>query len=566
MTRLPLVLLLSAFTGCTETIELSHDPLANLESLEIVPGDAIVTLMQLAEPHHTLQYQAMGRFSDGSVRDVTSLVSWSLDDDYLGVFDSPGLFVASHAAVGHAHVIIGTRELAAQTNLTVVVDATLVDTTFPPPAGNLFDTSRPVVADDPTRSPELLYPSDGTVFPRAVGRTVFQVARGDGNDAIRIRFDNELLHLSIETGADRWVAEGAVQQLLSTAGILAPLRTEIDATASSGSTVYAGAASTLIVSRDSPGGPLYFWSAATNGIMRAHVESPSAAKIFPSAPGETTCVGCHAVSRDGRQLAMGRDNGTTFDLQAIDVTTLTTTIPAASTRPMGWATYSPDGTRMVVANDGVLTEYNAATGAAIGIVPLPSKRYATHPDWSPDGRTLAVALSAQPLTNMDVSAAGIALIPRIGTAWGAPTLVLTGSATSNNYFPRWSPDGSVLAFVHATTASRGAVSAEILLLPATGGATIPLGLANHRVGRIDLPDLATSMPAWAPNIGQHAWLAFVSARPYGNVLAGGRGQIWISAVDLTSPGDPSHPAFWLPSQDVTVLNNNPSWPSEGITQ
>jgi hypothetical protein len=123
----------------------------------------------------------------------------------------------------------------------------------------------------------------------------------------------------------------------------------------------------------------------------------------------------------------------------------------------------------------------------------------------------------------------------------------------------------VLAFVHATTASQGAVSAELMLIPKAGGAPTPLADANYHVGHADLPDLANTMPIWAPNIGQHAWLAFVSARPYGNVLAGGRGQIWISAVDLTAPSAPSHPAFWLPSQDVTVLNNNPSWSGEAPT-
>jgi hypothetical protein len=38
-----------------------------------------------------------------------------------------------------------------------------------------------------------------------------------------------------------------------------------------------------------------------------------------------------------------------------------------------------------------------------------------------------------------------------------------------------------------------------------------------------------------------------------------RGQIWISGLDLTRDGDPSFAAFWLPSQDVRVVNNNPVW-------
>jgi hypothetical protein len=562
MTRLHLALLLSVVAGCTETIELTHDPLANLASIEIVPADARIEITDLAPPHHTLQYQAMGRFRDGSTMDVTQLVAWSLDDDQVGAFEEPGLFVASHAAVGMTRVFVGTHALASEANLTVTVDATVLDPTFPPPAPNLFGAGA-VVTTEPTRTPDLLYPADGTVFPRAVARTLFQLGRGDLNDAVRIEFDNELLHLAVETGGDRWAADGALQQLLSSAGIVAPLRTEIRATASGGDgTIYGGAPITLAFSPDSPGGPIYFWSASTNGIMRGGINATSAANLYP---GSTTCVGCHALSRDGSQLAMGADNGTSVDLLTIDVATLATTIPATPARPMGWATYSPDGSRLVVASNGTLTEYDARTGATIGGIAIGMNKYATHPDWSPDGNALAIAMTGVMPTSLDVKASSIAVVPRTGGAWGAPQVLLPGSNSNNNYFPRWSPDGSVLAFVHATSTSQGAVSAELMLLPKTGGAPTLLEGANYRVGRFDVADLANSMPAWAPSIGQHAWLAFVSARPYGNVLAGGRGQIWISAVDLASTSAPSHPAFWLPSQDVTVLNNNPSWSGEAVT-
>jgi hypothetical protein len=562
MTRPHLVLLLSVLAGCTETIDLTRDPLASLTSLEIVPGDAIITITDLGAEHHTLQYQAMGRFRDGSTQDVTQLVVWSVDNEQLGAFAERGLFVASHAAVGSTQVFIGTRDIATEASLTVTVDATIVDPTFPPPAANLFETSA-VVTGDPTNSPDMMYPADGTVFPRAVSRTLFQLARGAASDAVRIDFTNELIHLAIETGGDRWAADGSIQQLLSSAGIVAPLRADIRATASGGDgTIYGGTPITFSFSRDNPGGALYFWSASANGIMRGGIETTSSAKLYPSS---TTCVGCHTLSRDGAQLAMGFEAGTSFDLLAIDVATLATTIAAVPARPMGWATYSPDGSRLVVANNGLLAEYDARTGASLGAIDLGPNKYATHPDWSPDGSALAIALTGQTPTNRDVKSASVAVLQRSGATWGAPQVLLSGSNTNNNYFPRWSPDGSVLAFVHATTASQGAITAELMLLPKQGGSPTPLANANYRVGRADVPDLANTMPAWAPNTGQHAWLAFVSARPYGHVLAGGRGQIWISAVDLTSPSPTSHPAFWLPSQDVTVLNYNPSWSGEAAT-
>jgi Tol biopolymer transport system component len=556
----------AALIGCTETIQLTRDPLAQLIALEITPGDAMIKLTDLAPPHHTLQYTAMGRFADGTTRDVTGLVEWTIDNGLLGSFESRGLFVASHGAAGYATTVIEASGLQATAALTVVIDATVIDSTFPPPAANLFDPANPSVIGDPLRSPKLVYPADGTVFPHNIARTLFQYQRGDVNDAFRITFDSDVLHLAVESGADRWQADGALQRLLAGSGIAGPIRSTIQATSSAApGSIYVGNSVTLDFSNDAPGGQLYFWSAATSGIMRGGVDVATAGKLDPTATG---CVGCHTVSRDGAEMAMGYDNTASTNLTTLDLGTLTPRISPSATRPMGWATYSPDRSRLLVANNGVLTLYESATGTSLGTVPLPPMRYATHPDWSPDGSYVAVALASQAPSNMDVRAASIARIPYNDGAWGAPQIIVAGSMTSNNYFPRWSPDGALLAYVRATGASQGATSADLMLVSSTGGTPRPLRLANHRVGTLDdVPALSNSMPTWAPLEGDRAWLAFVSARAYGAVLpTAGRGQIWVTSLDLTRAGDPSTPAFWLPCQDVTVLNNNPVWSKLEFTQ
>jgi hypothetical protein len=258
-------------------------------------------------------------------------------------------------------------------------------------------------------------------------------------------------------------------------------------------------------------------------------------------------------------MAMGYDDTSSIDLQTIDLSSLTTKISANPARPMGWATYSPDNLRVLVANNGVLKQYDAATGSPLGTVPLPAMRYATHPDWSPDGNYVAVALTSQQPTNRDVRSASIARIPYNNGAWGAPEILVTGTSTNNNYFPRYSPDGKRLLYVHATSTSQGAVSAELVLMPAGGGTSTTLRIASHRVGTYnDMPDLSNTMPMWSPDVGARAWIAFVSARPYGNVKPTiGTGQIWIASLDPTEPLDSA--AFWLPCQDITVLNYNPVW-------
>ena len=564
MIRAHMVLLLSLVAGCTETIRFP-DPLENLVGLELAPGDQTITLVDLqvpADQHHRLQYTATGVFADGSRRDVTGLVHWSIDNTLLGAIDK-GELVASHTAAGHGIVSAFARDQQATANLTILIDAALTDAAFPPPQGGLFDPQNAVIGGDPTRSPALVYPAEGTLMPQGISRTLFQYLRGSGNDAYQLRFESDVLKLYVETGADRWEADNELMLVLAGSGLAGPIRVEVRATSSTGpNVVYAGNHITLGFTHDQPLGPLYFWSASTSGIMRGGIDIHTASKLYP---GSTTCVGCHAITRDASAMAMGYDMSTTVALQTIDLTTLTTRIDASTTRPMGWGTYSPDGSRLLVANNGALTLYDAASGNTLGAVPLPAMRYATHPDWSPDGSYVAVALTSQSPTNRDVRSASIARIPYNGGVWGTPEVLVVGSSTNNNYFPKYSPDGKRLLFVHATATSQGATSAELMLMPAGGGTPTLLRVASHRVGTTDdVPDLSDTMPTWSSAVGDRAWIAFVSARAYGAIRpTTGSGQVWITSVDPGGFADSA--AFWLPCQDITVLNYNPVWSDPPVT-
>ena len=82
-TRLRRALLLVAFTlaACTETVQLqATDPLAGLVALAITPDNQTLTITDLAAPPVEIDYRATGTFADGTQRDVTSLVSWEVDN------------------------------------------------------------------------------------------------------------------------------------------------------------------------------------------------------------------------------------------------------------------------------------------------------------------------------------------------------------------------------------------------------------------------------------------------------------------------------------------------------
>ena len=69
--------------------------------------------------------------------------------------------------------------------------------------------------------------------------------------------------------------------------------------------------------------------------------------------------------------------------------------------------------------------------------------------------------------------------------------------------------------------------------------------------------------------GGYFWLVFVSERTYGNTLvdtnpASRRKQLWVMAVDDPPQAgqDPSHPAFWLPGQELDNHNMRGAWTLE----
>lgn len=549
--------------GCTQDVQLGPPaPLTGLVALTVAPGMLNIEITDLGAPPVTTDYVAIGEFSDGTSRDVTTLVSWRVDNPGPGNFVSGGRYQTSQRAAGHVKVNAIAGAIVGTSSLRVGVRTTIIDSTFPPPLGveSLFATGVPIVVGDASRSPVVVYPSDNTIFPQGLARILFQHRGGQNNDAFRLTFESDVLHLKVYTSADRWQPDGATWFLIAASHLGTRTRFTVDgASTTTPGTIYASAATNLSFARGDPGGAVTYWSAATKGVMRANLGALTATPLYPT-EGDTSCVGCHTISRDGTKMAGGYGGET---LQGVELPGLGTLISAPIEKiPMGWATYSPDGTMLLVADKGVLTLRDALTGLPIGPSGgrLDLLLKATHPDWSPDGSYIAVALSGD-VSNMEIKAGAIARIPFEEGVFGAPEILVPGSPTNNNFFPKWSPDGRFIAYVNAGSGSRTAASADLRLIRSTGGPPIALQVANHRAGGLDdVPALANTMPSWGPPTGDIAWLSFASTRPYGGIMPNAdRGQIWITGLDLDREGDPSFAAFWLPSQDVRVLNNNPIW-------
>jgi hypothetical protein len=568
---LPVLMLVAA---CNEDVEIGQNAdggvgsdappsIPGLVSLQVAPDPMEIRIEDLTIAHE-VPYVATGTFVDGSTRDVTAMVGWAVDNDAPGGFVAAGRWRASNAAGGRVVVEARAGDVAATADLTVVLAPAIPDGAFPPPPGaeGLFDPALPHVDGDPA-GPRIVYPAHETMFPINVYRILFQYDQGTAGapDVWEVRFVSDVLDLRVYTTSDRWQADELTWGFLaqSNAGGKVVMTVSSASSLTPAGPVYRSAPIDVFFSRSAVEGAIYYWSTSSEGVMKGVISQPAPTK-FHSQPPDTTCVACHTVSRDGKRMAAGYDGER---LQEITIPGRQELIPP--TREFGWATFSPDGSLLLYSNKGALTLLDADTGQPVGpnagAVPT-GGALATHPDWSPQGDYVVVALCAT-VGNKDASGCSIARIPYNGGAWGAPEILVQASgAGDNNFFPRYSPDSSLIAFVKATGKSKDQPTSELWLLPASGGTPIQLTRANHRVGPADgVAGIGNTMPTWAPTTHPGTqWLAFSSLRTYGKVQVGAD-QLWVVAIDpaAIASGDASYAAFWLPLQDVAERNHRAFW-------
>jgi len=142
---------------------------------------------------------------------------------------------------------------------------------------------------------------------------------------------------------------------------------------------------------------------------------------------------------DGSKIAM-----TTFDptssanqLQIVDADSGQVSTAASGRGAIGPARWSPDGSRIVFdASDGQMNQifvYKIGDPAAAKLKERPSNAFA--PDWSPDGTALVFVAQGP---------GEIHQLYKMNTDGSNETQMTSSNVTKA--FPRWAPDGSLIAF------------------------------------------------------------------------------------------------------------------------
>lgn len=526
----------------------------------------------------------------GQSSDVTARLRWTVtrdDDSPAGSIDD-GLFTATPGVGGTVTVTATDGCLSASATVTVTYSGAIIGGD-----GGVTSTDFGGALDTTTTAslPRIVYPHDGTRFPRNIYKVLFQWKRA-GHARFRLTFAGPGSTVEVFTDGQSpactnvadacWEADLSAWLAIAGSNAGQEVTLTVDGTDSAGATVYRGAPITLGFSRRDVRGAIFYWSTTSAGVRRATVSDSAPEPYVVGTPVPSTlsdgsdvqCVACHTVSRSGRKLFGGTKTNIDTGLFVYDVTVTPPPTPIItnqiSTNNKGFGTFSPDDARVVATVGNLLAEFDSTTAQAFGTLPVTA---GTNPDWSPLGHELVYSNKG----GDSPGTAALAVIDRTDGGWSNPHVIVPVVGMTTNLFPSYAPDGAQIAFARGK-GGHGDKTLQLWLVSPDGGQLTELRNANRKVnnclgvtcdanGDTD-GQYENSMPTWAPP-GDLDWVAFNSKRAYGVVFPnGGTQQIWVSAIDRSKVGqhlpdgglvDPSYPAFRFAFQDLNENNHRAFW-------
>jgi hypothetical protein len=334
-----------------------------------------------------------------------------------------------------------------------------------------------------------------------------------------------------------------------------------------------------------------------------------------SSPGSNSgCRVCHSVSTNGKVLFTQHGNdytlSSTFDLTAPN--------PAVTDVPVGNSNHnfpalSPDGTWFMSGSPRSTNPTPNVAGAMIDAdaksqayaingtlrSPQPTLPFdtldASLPTFSPDGKHLSYnywASTKNATSGGDTKSLAVMDYDSTNAVFSNPRTLYTPTDTSKAAWSSFLPTNDALIFEHETHEGEGLIgftrygsTGELMWVTLTSPTAVTLDQAN---GKGYLPTYGAHTGAadaqlnYEPTVnpvpsGGYAWVVFTSRRLYGNVATASATtsdpreydwqhivtpkKLWVAAIDLNAPAgsDPSHPAFYLPAQELLAGNSRGFW-------
>jgi Tol biopolymer transport system component len=558
--------------------------LDGLKSIAILPADA--TLYITGSQPVTQTYKVLGTFDDGKVRDITERTELSVEHPRVGIFMA-AVFTSAVNWGGSTTVKAKTaNDVEGSTSLTVILKRRYTGTGVGTEVEKNFDKA----ADDAASPIKLVYPPEGTLVPPNLVDLEIQWIPGAGQEIFEVSFTN------VGTDIRVFIKCNAIGQNKEGCGYIPDATTwkalvlavkgddaaKVMVRGMSTDTTKAAKSNTrdLLIAQEEVKGGLYYWNAALGaGVVRYDFgqSGQKATPFYNAAQAKALfCVGCHAMSLNGKRMAVALDMPAPGPLQVLDVASRKILSKGAA----NFMAFSPDGS-MILTSDGNSLHWRESDT----LKPLmtgPLRANGTMADWSPDGTKVVYAAQAQslpfPVGKPGIEKGSLKLMQYdpTGKKWSNSKTLVQQSGSENNYYPTFSPDNELIIFNRSTADSYDADSATLWALKANGkGKPMKLKNANGAGSGTN----CNTWPKFSPFIqtykGQKLlWVTFTSRRNYGlrtwpksRGSSGLRGnaQLWMAAIDLAKDEmltDPSYPAFWLPFQNINTGNHIAQWTKE----
>lgn len=575
---------------------------AQAQAIDVEPQNQVLTA---TGPGATLQYQAL-------VGGAPVQAQWTIDVPSIGTIDSGGLFTTSGLVAGKVTVEATSGKLHGQTQLTVILKLQDNPGNVSPGVQNSLQNGGKADLDF-----KWLYPYDKTVFPRGLLPPTLQFG-GGAPDAVYVHVSFGVLDYMGFYGPSNPGRIDLSPQLWKTITESASGTDDVkvEVTKISGGQVTGPVTDKWRIAQGSLKGTVYYESRYSSPS-----DNGATMRIKPGAAKPDVLLGncnvCHNVSADGSTIVASQRNQAPFSGTAYDLTKGAAPIYSEPTEQFTFPALYPDGTVLMSSGEIACGGKNQPACWGPGDVPgtgdqgdRPSRLFdvktganipaagwdgvvndALMPAFSPDGKSLvfnrwdtgqghslAIASFARS-TNTFSNIVDIASDPNHFLGW--PTFTpdsqwVVFDLDSRNDFATWNGATSDLSIVHL--ASKTVAKLDLLNGVDAGNYYLPFGETAEGHMNYD--------PTVLPEaVGGYYWVVFTTRREFGNTINTAdpyytgnpydpktpgtlpwRKKLWVAALDIDDPGHPSasahdisHPAFYLPGQDLQTGNYRGFW-------
>ena len=339
------------------------------------------------------------------------------------------------------------------------------------------------------------------------------------------------------------------------------------------------------------------FGAATLAIKPGSTDPVVVAGTYSGGTDMSGCRVCHSVSANGQKLIT--QHGDAYNKSSIyDLSTGVETQVSGTTNV--WPALAPDGTWYMTTSGATIATGGDTTSQAYSNVGTimstqptiaPTGLQATLPAFSPDGKHLAFNFWGPTASGADKKSLYVLGFDATNQVFSGMTKLFTPTTGAVSW-SSFLPTNDAVVFEDELVSGNG----QFGFTWKTGqGQLFWVDLATQTSHALDKLNGAGYLPTYGAHTGSadeklnyeptvnpvvsggYAWVVFTSRRLYGNVATTSAynsdprlydwqhiitpKKLWVAAIDLNAPAgtDPSHPAFYLPAQELYAGNSRGFW-------